>query len=101
MPRKTLYAYQDKTKAKLDHLVELCILEKIDGVLEWISPMSFVPKPDGDVRTVADLNYLNKHVECSVHPFPTPCNIVAMIPCTSKYFAGKPLATFITEWGCY
>merc|ERR1711978_146036 len=70
-PRKTPYAYQDKAKAKLDHLVELGILEKVDGVSEWVSPMSFVPKPDGDVRPVADLVYLNKHVERPVHPFPT------------------------------
>ena len=116
-PRKTPYAYQDKAKAKLDHLVELGILEKVEGVSEWVSPMSFVPKPDGDVRTVADLVYLNNHVKRPVHPFPTPRDIVAMIPGTSKYFAvfdakhgywqiplddeSKPLTTFITEWGCY
>ena len=116
-PRKTPYAYQDKAKAKLDYLVKLGILENMDGVSEWCSPMSFVPKPDGDVRVVADLVHLNKFVERPVQPFPTPRDIVAMVPGTSKYFAildakngywqiplddeRKPLTTFITEWGCY
>ena len=116
-PRKTPYAYQDKAKAKIDHLVELGILEKVDGVSEWCSPMSFVPKPNGDVRTVVDLVHLDKFVDRPVHPFPTPRDIVAMVPGTSKFFAvfdarngywqiplceeSKPLTTFITEWGCY
>ena len=117
-PRKTPYAFQDKAKAKLDRLVELSIMEKVDDVSsEWCSPMSFVPKADGDVRPVADLVHLNKFVERPTHPFPTPKDIVAMVPGTSRYFAvfdakngywqipldeqSKPLTTFITEWGRY
>ena len=92
-------------------------MEKVKGVSEWVIPMSLVTRPDGDDRIVGDLIYLNNHVEHPVHPFPTPRDIVAMIPGTSKYFAvfdakhgywqiplddeSKPLATFITEWGCY
>ena len=116
-PRKTPYAYQGAAKGKFDHLVRLGILKKVEDVSEWCSPMSFVPKPDGDVRPVVDLVHLNKFVERPVHPFPTPRDIIAQIPGTSKYFAvfdaksgywqialdeeSKPLTTFITEWGCY
>ena len=79
--------------------------------------MSFVAKPYGDVWPVVDLVHLNKFVERPVHPFPSPKDIIAQIPGTSKYFAvfaakngywqilldeeSKPLTTFITEWGCY
>ena len=93
---------------------KLGILERVEDVSEWCSPMSFVPKPDGDVRTVVDLVHLNKFVERPVHPFPTPKDIIAQIPGTSRYFAvfdakrqieldeeSRPLTTFITEWGCY
>ena len=117
-PRKTPYAFQDKAKAKLDQLVDLKIMEKVDDVSsEWCSPMSFVPKADGDVRPVVDLVHLNKYVERPVHPFPTPKDIIAMVPGTLRYFAvfdakngywqiplddqSKPLTTFITEWGRY
>ena len=117
-PRKTPYAFQDKAKAKLDQLVEFSIMEKVDDISsEWCSPMSFVPKADGDVRKVADLVHLNKFVERPTHPFPTPKDIVAMVPGTWRYFAvfdaknrywqiplneqSKPLTTFITKWGRY
>ena len=49
-PRKTSYSYQGASKAKLDKLVSLGILELVEGSSDWISHMSFVPKPDGDVR---------------------------------------------------
>ena len=59
-PRKAPYSYQGASKAKLDKLVSLGILESVEGSIDWISPMSFVPKPDGDVCLVADLVHLNK-----------------------------------------
>ena len=68
-PRKTPYAYQGSAKAKLDHMVELGVLEKVEEVSEWCNPMSFVPKPDGDVRPVIDLVHLNKYVERPVIRF--------------------------------
>ena len=67
-------------------LVELSIMEKVDDVSsKWRSLMSFVLKADGDVRPVADLVHLNKFVERPTHLFPTPKDIVAMVPSTSRY----------------
>ena len=83
-PRKTPYAYQGSAKAKLDLMVKLGILEKVEDVSDWCNPMSFVPKPDGDVRPVVDLIHLNKYVERPVHPFPTPKDIIAQIHVTSQ-----------------
>ena len=45
MPRK----YQGASKAKLDKLVCLGILELVEDSGAWILPMSFIPKPDGNV----------------------------------------------------
>ena len=89
----------------------------VKDVSDWCSPMSFVPKPNGDVKPVVDLVHLNKFVEKPVHLFPSPKDIIVQIPGTSKYSAvfdakngywqipldkeSKPLTTFITEWGCY
>ena len=69
VPRCTPYAYQKIAKAELDRLVELGILEKVSGSRDWISPMSFVPNPDGTVRLTADFVNLNKYVKRRVHPF--------------------------------
>ena len=78
-PRKTPYSYQGASKAKLDKLVSLGILELVEGSSDWILLMSFVPKPDGDVRLVADLVHLNKYVKRPIHPFRCPKNILAQI----------------------
>ena len=71
-PRKTPYVYQGAAKGKLNHMVRLGILEKVENVSEWCTPMSFVPEPDSDMRPVVDLVHLCKFVERPVHPFPTP-----------------------------
>ena len=46
--------------------------------------MSFIQKPDGDVRLVADLN---KYVKRPIHPFQYPKDILAQIDPKAKYFA--------------
>ena len=48
-PRKTQLAYLDAAKKKIDEDVKLGIIEKVDGIWEWCSPMSFVLKPGGGI----------------------------------------------------
>jgi hypothetical protein len=59
----------------------------VDWVSRWCSPMSFVPKPNGKVRSVVDLVQLNKFVDRPRHPFSAPKDIIASIPKGSKCFA--------------
>ena len=49
-PRRTAYAYQKAAKEELDRLEHLGVIEKVQGGSEWISSMSFVPKPNGTMR---------------------------------------------------
>ena len=83
-PRKTAYAYQHAAKSELDRLVALGVLEKVNGTSEWISPISFVPKPDGTVCLVADFVYLNKFFKRPVHMFDSSKNILATIDATPR-----------------
>ena len=69
-PRKTPLAYLAAAKKKIDEDVKLGIIEKVEGVSEWCSPMSFVQKPNGGIRSVVDLVQLNKFVDRPTHPFP-------------------------------
>ena len=116
-PRKTPYAFEAAAKAKLDEDEALGVIEKVEGTSEWCSPMSFVRKPSGKIRSVIDLVELNKNVERPTHPFPAPKDIISTIPCDTQFFAvfdclhgywqleldesSKPLTTFITEFGRY
>ena len=78
-PRKTAYPHQKAAKAELDRLVCLGVLQKVEGGSEWISPMSFVAKPDGGMRLVADLVHLNKFVKRPIHPFMSAKDIINQI----------------------
>ena len=92
-------------------------MEKVEGTSEWISPMSFAPKPDGSVRLVADLVYLNRYVKRPIHPFMSPKDILAQIDPEAEWFAvldaksgywqveldqeSRKYTTFLTKWGLY
>ena len=49
--------------------------------------MSFVAKPDGGMRLVADMVHLNKHVKRPIHPFMSAKDIMNQIEWDAKYFA--------------
>ena len=49
--------------------------------------MSFVAKPDGGMRLVADLVHLNKFVKRPIHPFMSAKDIINQIESDAKYFA--------------
>ena len=78
--------------------------------------MSFVAKPNGGMRLVADLVYLNKHVKRPIHPFMSAKDIINQIESNAKYFTMldksgywqleleeelQRYTCFITEWGVY
>ena len=50
-------------RKKIDEGIKTGIIEKVDGISEWCSPMSFVPKPGGGIPSVGDLVQLNKFVD--------------------------------------
>ena len=114
--RKTPFAFQGMAKKELESLAAMGIIEPCGSEASiWCSPCSFVRKPNGGVRTVVDLQGLNKHVMRPTHPFPTGKEILANIPKDSKVFAvfdclkgywqielaeeSKPYTTFLTEFG--
>ena len=85
--RCTQYAFQGASKKKIEALVHKGMFEYVEESSEWVSPSSFVPKPDGDVRMVANLVHLNKFVKRPIHPFKPPKDIIALVDPDAKYFA--------------
>ena len=115
--RKCPYAFENQAKEELDKNEMLGIIEKVEDVSDWCSPMQFVRKPNGGCRSVVDLTGLNQYVKRPTHPFPVAKDIVSTIPSDVACFAvfdckhgywqlelddkSKPLTTFLTEFGRY
>ena len=63
------YSQEQKLKEEVDRLCKQGILRKINRT-EWACPMFTISKPDGSLRSLADLRELNKRIQR--HPFPIP-----------------------------
>ena len=47
--RRPPFSLRDRFK-KLDQLESMNIIEKVNSVSSWVSPVAVVPKPNGEVR---------------------------------------------------
>ena len=56
----------DKTKLKLERMVNLGVVERVTGPTEWCLPMIVIHKGNGRVRICSDITQLNSYVKCKV-----------------------------------
>lgn len=70
-PRRIPFSLRSKVEAKVDELLRLDVIEKVNGPTPWVSPVCVVPKPNGDVRLCVDMRKANKAVVRERHPIPT------------------------------
>lgn len=74
-PVKNLYcripvAMRDKVIQKLQWMLEMKIIEKVNEPASWISPMVVVPKGNDDVRICIDMRQANKAIQRVNHVMP-------------------------------
>jgi hypothetical protein len=70
--RRIPYNLRDKLKHKLDELVKMDIIERVDGPSKWISPVVVVPKANSqDIRLCVDMREANKAVVRERYQIPT------------------------------
>lgn len=56
---------------KIEEMVRQDIIEKVNGVAKFISPLVIAPKDDDDIRICVDMRRANLAVEREIHPLPT------------------------------
>lgn len=107
-----------KVKEKLETLVSMGVIERVEDPTEWCSPLVTVPKFDNDIRICVDLTSLNRSVKRELHPMPVVEHTLGMLN-GAKVFSkldansgfyqiplsvdSQRLTTFITPFGrfCY
>ena len=71
--RRTPFLVRPKVKKTLDELLDLDIIEPVQGPTEWVSAPVYVPKhgnPD-DLRLCVDMRRVNETILRTRHPIPT------------------------------
>lgn len=63
-------ALVEKTKEKLQWMLQKGIIERVTEPVDWISPMLVIPKANGDIRICVDMRAANKAIRCIKHPLP-------------------------------
>lgn len=85
-PRKLPIALKDQIKMKLTEMEIQGIISKVEGPTEWVSSMTVVKKPDGDLRICLDPRDLNKAIKREHFKLPTFEEITANL-LGAKYFS--------------
>lgn len=68
--RRITVPLENAVNDKIDELLALGIIEKVDGPSDWISPMVVVPKGN-DVRICVDMRRANEAIDRENYPLPT------------------------------
>ena len=71
-PSRTLFCTgRAKVNEKLEDLLKLDVIEKVEGPTNWVDSLVVVEKPHGDVRLCLDMRQANKAIVREKHPIPT------------------------------
>ena len=68
-PYPVPHSQEQKLRDEVSRLEQFGVLRKINRS-EWASPMFTIPKPDGSLRSLADLRELNKRIKRKPYPLP-------------------------------
>ena len=69
--RRTPFSLRDKVKEKIEELVAMDIIEPVEGLTRWVSPVVVVPKQNDEIRLCVDMRRANKAIIRERYPIPT------------------------------
>ena len=114
--RRTPFSLTSKVEEKVKELVDLDIVEPVEGPTPWVNPVVVVPKSQGDIRLCVDIRRANEAILRERHPIPTVDEITQGMN-VSKVFSkldlkwgyhqleltpeSREITTFVTHCGLY
>ena len=83
--RRIPYHARKKVTAELQRLLDLDIIERVNGLTSWINPVVVVPKSNDQIRLCLDMHRANKALIRERHVIPTMSDILPKLH-EAKYF---------------
>lgn len=114
--RRVPLAVESKIEEKVKELLQVGIIERLEGPTEWLSPVIPIIKKDGNIRFVIDMIMANQAVERNYYPLPSADTLLSTIGGSVKfskidfsnaYFhlelevGSRNITAFITKSGAY
>ena len=69
--RRIPFSRRAKVEQRIEELVQLDVLEKVEGPTSWVNPLVAVEKPNGDIQICLDMRQANQAILREKHPVPT------------------------------
>ena len=69
--RRTPFSLRDKVKRKVEEPVSMDIIEPVNGLTPWVSPVVVVPKQNDEIRLCVDMRRANEATIREHYPVPT------------------------------
>ena len=69
--RRTPFSLRDKVKKKVEELVNMDIIEPVEGPTPWVSPVEVVLKQNDEIRLWVDMRRANEAIIRERYPIPT------------------------------
>lgn len=83
--RRIPFHMRVKVENKIKQLLELDVIEKVEGPTSWISPVCAVPKENGDVRITVDMRSANTAIKSTHYPIPTLDELLTKFNACTKF----------------
>ena len=91
--RRTPFNLRKKVEAKIEELIDMDIIEHVNGPTPWVNPVVIVPKSNGEIRLCIDMRRANEAIVRERYPIPTVDEILQEVN-GSKVFSKLDL-----KWG--
>ena len=69
--RRTPFSLRDHVKKKIEEPVAIDIIEPVEGLTRWVSPVVVVPKQNDEIRLCVGMRKANEAIIRERYPIPT------------------------------